>query len=62
MAQNIVVGIVIAATAVIIPFESFGESILSAVANILCLAVGIALARLLSRLNSRYEGKREKSN
>lgn len=62
VAQNIVVGIVIAATAVIIPFESFGESILSAVANILCLAVGIALARLLSRLNSRYEGKREKSN
>lgn len=60
VAQNIVVGIVIAATAVIIPFESFGVSILSAVANILCLAAGIALARLLSRLNSRYDGKRER--
>ncbi len=58
VAQNIVVGVVIAATVVIIPFESFGASILSAVANILCLAAGIALARLLSRLNERYEGKK----
>jgi putative membrane protein len=61
VAQNIVVGIVIAATAVIIPFESFGTSILSALANILCLAAGIALARLLSRLNSRYDSKKTKS-
>jgi putative membrane protein len=61
VAPNIVVGIVSAATAVIIPFESFGTSILSALANILCLAAGIALARLLSRLNSRYDSKKTKS-
>lgn len=60
VAQNIVVGVVIAATAVIIPFESFGVSIVSAVVNILCIAAGIALARLLSGLNRRYEGKKIK--
>ena len=61
VAQNIVVGVVIAATAVIIPFESFGVSFLSVLANILCLAAGIALARLLSRLNKRYEGEKAKA-
>lgn len=55
VAQNVVVGIVIAATAVIIPFESFGRSLWSAVANVICLAVGIVGAVLLSRFNSRYE-------
>ncbi len=61
VAQNIVVGVVIAATAVIIPFESFGTSILSAVINTLCIAAGIALARLLSGLNRKYEGKKIKT-
>lgn len=60
VAQNIVVGVVIAATAVIIPFESFGTSILSAVINIICLAIGVAFARLLSKFNRIYEGKKEK--
>ena len=60
VAQNIVVGIVIAATAAIIPFESFGESIVSAVVNIICLAAGVALARLLSRFNRIYEEKKVK--
>ena len=59
VAQNIVVGIVIAATAVIIPFDSFGASILSAVVNVICLAVGIAFAGLLSKLNRRYDGRKE---
>lgn len=58
--QNIVVGVVIAATAVIIPFESFGTSILSAVINIICLAIGVVFARLLSKFNRIYEGKKEK--
>jgi hypothetical protein len=60
VAQNIVVGVVIAATAAIIPFESFGESIVSAVVNIICLVAGVALARLLSRFNRIYEEKKVK--
>ena len=58
VAQNIVVGIVIAATAVIIPFNSFGTSILSAVVNLVCIAIGIAFARLLSKFNKRYDGRK----
>ena len=60
VAQNIVVGIVIAATAVIIPFNSF-TSILSSVVNLVCIAIGIAFARLLSRLNKRYDGRKTAS-
>ena len=60
VAQNIVVGIVIAATAVIIPFNSF-TSILSSVVNLVCIAIGIAFARLLSRLNKRYDGRKTTS-
>ena len=58
VAQNIVVGIVIAATAVIIPFESFGASVVSAIVNIVCMALGIAFARLISRFNGRYDSRR----
>lgn len=58
VAQNIVVGIVIAATAVIIPFNSFSASVLSAVINVICIAVGVAFARLISKLNKRYDGKK----
>ncbi len=58
IAQNIVVGIVIAATAVIIPFESFGASPLSALINVLCIVAGVAVARLLSRINDRYESQK----
>ena len=58
VAQNIVVGIVIAATAVIIPFNSFSTSVLSAVINVICIAVGVAFARLISKLNKRYDGKK----
>lgn len=58
IAQNIVVGIVIAATAVIIPFESFVKSPLSAVACVICLAAGVVIARVLSRINNRYEEKK----
>ena len=58
IAQNIVVGIVIAATAVIIPFESFTRSPLSAVACVICLVAGVVIARVLSRINNRYEDKK----
>ena len=60
VAQNIVVGIVIAATAVIVPFESFGASTVSALINTICIAGGVALAMLLSVLNRRYEGDKVK--
>ena len=55
VAQNIVIGVVIAATAMIIPFESFAESWGSALLNTFCLAIGVASAVLLSRLNKKYE-------
>lgn len=43
-----IIGIVIAATAVIIPFGSFVSGIKSCAADIICLAVGIAAALLLT--------------
>lgn len=43
-----IIGTVIAATAVIIPFGSFASGIKSCVADIICLAVGIAAALLLT--------------
>jgi putative membrane protein len=55
VAQSAVIGIVIAATAVIIPYESFGASWGSAILNTLCLALGLGAAILLSRLNKKYE-------
>lgn len=50
-----IIGIVIAATIVIIPFKSFTVSVLSCVVNVLCLAVGIGVALLLDKLNQKVE-------
>lgn len=50
-----IIGIVIAATAVIIPFSSFASGIKSCAANIICLAVGTAAALLLDKFNSRFD-------
>ena len=47
-----IIGIVIAATVMIIPFSSFTRWE-TAVPNLICLAVGIAAALLLDRFNSR---------
>ncbi len=55
VAQNAVIGVVIAATAMIIPYESFARSWGSAIVNTLCLALGLGAAVLLSRLNKKYE-------
>ena len=49
-----IIGIVIAATAMIIPFESFTASVLSAFINILGLTFGVAAALLLDKFNSKY--------
>lgn len=49
-----IIGIVIAATIMIIPFESFTESVLVAVINIVCIAFGAVAALLLDKFNQKY--------
>lgn len=49
-----IVGIVISATIMIIPFTSFGESAASCLLNILCLVIGAAAALLLDKFNQRF--------
>ena len=51
-----IIGIVIAATVMIIPFSGFA-TLGAAVVNLICIAVGIVLALLLDRFNSRVEVK-----
>ena len=58
VAQNIVIGVVIAATAMIIPFESFASSIGSAIINTVCIILGLLGARLLSSFNKKYEHRK----
>jgi putative membrane protein len=55
VAQSIVIGTVIAATAFIIPFESFGASSGSAIVNYVCILAGVGVALLFSRFNKKYE-------
>lgn len=52
-AFHAIIGIVIAATVVIIPFSSFAESVVVCITNLVCLAVGVACALLLDRFNSK---------
>lgn len=48
-----IIGIVIAATVVIIPFKSFTESVGSALINTACIAAGVIVALLLDKFNSK---------
>ena len=50
-AFHAIIGIVIAATLVIIPFESFTASVGGAVANVICLVVGVIAALALDKFN-----------
>ena len=50
-----IIGIVIAATVMIIPFQSFAASATGCIANLICLAVGIFCALLLDRFNRSVE-------
>ena len=50
-AFHAIIGIVIAATVMIIPFGSFAVSVGSAVVNLVCLAVGIVAALALDKFN-----------
>ena len=54
VAFHAIVGIVIAATIMIIPFGSFTASVGSCLINIVCLVFGIVAALLLDRFNQKY--------
>lgn len=53
-AFHAIVGIVIAATVMIVPFGSFAESAESAVINVICLAAGVIASILLDKLNKKF--------
>lgn len=55
VAFHAIIGIVIAATIMIIPFSSFVVSAGGFVVNILCLGVGVVAALVLDRFNQRVE-------
>lgn len=54
VAFHAIIGIVIAATIMIIPFASFTVSISSFVINMVCLIVGIVAALLLDKFNQKF--------
>lgn len=54
VAFHAIVGVVIAATIMIIPFASFGLSVGSFVINVVCLAAGITAALALDRFNQKF--------
>lgn len=53
LAFHAIIGIVIAATIMIIPFGSFA-SVTGCLINLVCLAVGVVAALLLDRFNQKY--------
>ena len=52
-AFHAIIGVVLAATLMIVPVDSFTASPMAAVVNVICLAVGVAAALALDRFNSR---------
>lgn len=50
-----IIGIVIAATLVIIPYSSFTSGVGACIANVICLVVGIVVALALDKFNSKIE-------
>lgn len=57
VAFHAIVGVVIAATIMIIPFPSFVASVGSCLINIVCIAVGIAAALALDKFNQKFDVK-----
>jgi putative membrane protein len=55
IAFHVIIGIVIAATIMIIPFSSFMVSIAQCVINIVCIVVGVVFALALDKFNSSVE-------
>lgn len=54
VAFHAIIGIVIAATIMIIPFGSFAASVSGAIINIICLCVGVVAALLLDKFNQNF--------
>ena len=52
-AFHAIIGVVLAATLMIVPVDSFTASPMAAVVNVICLVVGVAAALALDRFNSR---------
>ena len=50
-----IIGIVIAATVMIIPLKTFTTSVTSCIVNIVCIAGGMVVALLLDKFNQKYE-------
>ena len=48
-----IIGIVISATIVIIPFKSFTVGVKEAIINVVCIAAGVIIALLLDKFNSK---------
>lgn len=57
VAFHAILGIVIAATVMIIPFQSFAKSRGNFLVNVLCLGGGILAALQLDKMNRKYEKK-----
>lgn len=55
VAFHAIIGIVIAATVMIIPFGSFTTSAGAAIVNVICIAAGIAAALALDAFNQKFE-------
>lgn len=55
VAFHIILGIVISATIVIIPIQSFTKSITASLINIVCIIVGIIMSVMLEKFNSKYK-------
>lgn len=55
VAFHAIVGIVIAATIMIIPFSSFAASVGSCLINIVCIVVGIVAALALDKFNQKFD-------
>ena len=55
IAFHAIVGIVIAATVMIIPFESFTVSATAAAVNVICIVGGIVAALVLDKFNQKFE-------
>ncbi len=54
VAFHAIVGVVIAATVMIIPVQSFTVSAGACITNLICLVAGVAAALLLDKFNSKY--------
>lgn len=57
VAFHAIVGVVIAATVMIVPVQSFLSSVTSALTNFVCLAAGIVAAYFLDKFNRKYAVK-----